>query len=1378
MKRTLISVLLILTALYMSAGSVTPPQDLVTDTYYADAHCFYIEPTGIPLYYKVEIGFQDNDVYIKGLFPVCPNDWVKGTIRDNEVIIDHNQSSGTFNDVDIYPCGSGGQPVDFIFSYTPETSTLKGSTLIATKSPQELSRVFVLSDIIISKETQGEAVATTGDPVNNTPYTNPFETFNDYHKFGIINSNNDFYTWAFSNAKGASYMANKDVKADDWLVSPAIKLIKDKEYCLSLDAYASAPIFPERIEVMMGTSPMASAMTQAIIPATVVKSEETVTLENGSFTVSETGYYHFGIHVISDPDAQWLLVENFSIVPLDYLSAPSQVENLTVDTTRHALLSIISFNAPLTNIGGNPLSDGLDSLQLFRDGKPIHTFLPSTDNSLIDPGTEFRFIDCDPALTIGMHSYQVLPYNSFGAGKMSDSKDVILTTVLTVPFITSIDLEDYYSIFEIIDANQDDCTWEYTDFYGYLYNYSDINDADDYLVLSSPVHLETGRYYRFEVDAQCSMSDYPEMFMLKIGKEPSVQGLNIITRDTTIVTNEDFVTYGQDFEVTESGDYYLAVHAVSEADMYGLYINRFCITEGASLDTPSGVTDFSATAGPKGALCTTISFKAPLTAKNGQDLTGSLYVQIMRDGELIHTVENIQPGAQINWTDQSVPAYGTYKYQVMTGNVSGYGIKSDIESIFVGLDIPRIIPEFVVSDDPLLFLSWSISDVGAKGGYVDTTDVDYVIWEAEYLNLGFSSQYRLIAPIDTVHNQTYAIIRFNTKTGKQGLKYIAVKPANSVGTGDHVVFIFWAGQPYTLPFHESFENNELTYSWDYGDGYFDLYFTRNASDKDNAALGLSLSPYAKEQQSALWTGVIDMENADNPILVFDLSSKAVDSRMQIIGYDSINTLMTLLDIPATISEYTTYYVELKDAWDKGMDRIGFNFIYNDRNDIHYLDNIRIFDAFEYDLCAELTTDNTITEGDSLLIKAAVFNNGTKPARDYTLTLTIDGREILSNTYYDELPPFSRQTVEIKIPTSVLDSNDYMIVRADVEYDYDLDTDNNMNEEAVSVLRAKATAPYGLTAILNGNDVVLDWQVKNTASAVFFETFTGYPVGSCETGQVGEWTLVNGNGKPKGEILEDTSLPLDGKALAWMVFNALDYDFYSETFYGPDGQSNHTYLISPCNYVSNQYYDNDDWIISPLLSGQAQEISFWVKSVGNHSSSGLCQVLYSETDTAIAHFTPITTMEQNDVWQQMTVLLPQGARYFAIRNLTAGNSAICMLISDIKYIKDIGQPVGYNIYVDGVRIGASDSKGFVVNADALSKENHQFAVTAVYSNGTESGPVTVGLDISTDIRLIPGNGKPFDIYSTDGKLIRSNALDTEGLEGLFIIDGNKILINGK
>ena len=171
-------------------------------------------------------------------------------------------------------------------------------------------------------------------------------------------------------------------------------------------------------------------------------------------------------------------------------------------------------------------------------------------------------------------------------------------------------------------------------------------------------------------------------------------------------------------------------------------------------------------------------------------------------------------------------------------------------------------------------------------------------------------------------------------------------------------------------------------------------------------------------------------------------------------------------------------------------------------------------------------------------------------------------------------------------------------------------------------------------------------------------------------------------------------------------------------------------------------------------------------------------MYSETDTAIAHFTPITTMEQNDVWQQMTVLLPQGARYFAIRNLTAGNSAICMLISDIKYIKDIGQPVGYNIYVDGVRIGASDSKEFVVNADALSKENHQFAVTAVYSNGTESGPVTVGLDISTDIRLIPGNGKPFDIYSTDGKLIRSNALDTEGLEGLFIIDGNKILINGK
>jgi hypothetical protein len=58
---------------------------------------------------------------------------------------------------------------------------------------------------------------------------------------------------------------------------------------------------------------------------------------------------------------------------------------------------------------------------------------------------------------------------------------------------------------------------------------------------------------------------------------------------------------------------------------------------------------------------------------------------------------------------------------------------------------------------------------------------------------------------------------------------------------------------------------------------------------------------------------------------------------------------------------------------------------------------------------------------------------------------------------------------------------------------------------------------------------------------------------------------------------------------------------------------------------------------------------------------------------------------------------------------------------------------------------------------------------------ESKPTTVTFASSTDIRMMIADGKPVDVYSVDGRLLRSQATTLEGLKGVFIINGQAVMV---
>ena len=55
---------------------------------------------------NLQLGFDNNDCYIKGICPFVPNGWVKGSLNGTTMTIPTGQYIGKYNNIPLYLCGS------------------------------------------------------------------------------------------------------------------------------------------------------------------------------------------------------------------------------------------------------------------------------------------------------------------------------------------------------------------------------------------------------------------------------------------------------------------------------------------------------------------------------------------------------------------------------------------------------------------------------------------------------------------------------------------------------------------------------------------------------------------------------------------------------------------------------------------------------------------------------------------------------------------------------------------------------------------------------------------------------------------------------------------------------------------------------------------------------------------------------------------------------------------------------------------------------------------------------------------------------------------------------------------------------------------------
>ena len=935
---------------------------------------------GMFLYYEAQDGTievvecSDGTVYFKDLiYGYQRGYWVKGTRVGNEIKVAANQPVSYSEDYNAsinlrwaHGIGDGTiEPADdyadgFTFTIGDDGSlTLEGTTEFKMGAENYFIGMFWSDNNEYA--IFGDAL-TVYKPINIVtqvdvlPYINDFTTMGDQQSFTIVDGNEDNSTWYPFDGK-FSHFGSYDYDADDWLISPAIKLEAGKNYYVAFDTWRGADYAEKTIELKMGMSPSPAALTQDAIAAVAVESLGAVTLENDRLTVDETGYYYFGIHDISVAGGYSLYVDNFVIEEGAADNAPAAITDLQVVQDADALKATVSFTAPDMAFDGSALTTNLTKIEVLRDGVVVKTLED------IAPGAAVQFED--EGMTIGNHTYTAIAYNENGRGQKSLAVTVFFFEAQDIPYTVEFTDPSVLDVLNVIDANGDGNTWEWNDYEnGLIYPPGYNDDADDYLVLM-PVRAEAGNNYKVTFTAHTGYA--AERFEVVAGRQGTPDALTMTVIPVTAFQADVATDFEGSFTADEGGLYFVAIHCLSDMYSYDLFADKLVIEKGAEPTAPAAVSDLAVVPGELGAKLAVVTFTAPSMAINGTALTENLTkIELLCDGVVVETMENVESGAAVEIT-ATVETPNYYTYQVIAYNASGIGLPSDKVKVWIGQDAPGSFYGVQAADNGTsVEFSWPMVTEGANGYYLNPDDVEYQILATEFN--GWS--YDFTDVLGSVKGADHYALQYNTDEGEQQFTTWGVKPVNEAGEGYPVSVTLLTGAPYALPFEENFADGDAAYLWE-KDSNAALYVVNQASDDDGFGLAMTTTWFTGD--FTLASGKLALQDASNPVLYIDVKGNGVET-LRIMGSTLADEPVLLQEVTLS-DEWTTITIPLNDIKDARYSRLAFTATFVNPStedwmsgaitswgDAVFFDNIRIVDEEDTGIVGVQNDETTVQSG--------------------------------------------------------------------------------------------------------------------------------------------------------------------------------------------------------------------------------------------------------------------------------------------------------------------------------------------------------------------------------------------------------------------------------
>lgn len=1177
-------------------------------------------------------------------------------------------------------------------------------------------------------------------------------------EFTYYDTDGDMSSWSYANGNNSSSRPYRDVndyfscsnnvtssEGEDWLISPGLLVEKGKTYRVDIDAF-SGTIIEKLVQfsVAAGKSNTVEAMTDVIIPLTKLKHQAPQTY-SAYYTPDFSGNIFFGIQSYYGQAA--LGISRIEIYEVSN-EIPVAIDLINVKYSTTPGEATISFNAPSKNIVGGDLSS-LEKIELYRNGELIETIQAPKPGELISRDITFAIGSQD--------EYMTIPYSSGGKGLSTRVQVMILETPYSNEFNNESDLIG----FTIVDPDDGEYTWGYLATQKAMRCYPEKSGHNDYLFLP-PIHFEKDQFYKFDFSTWLSTADVDKLknnqIEVVLASAPSVDKIikTVLEPNGVFGSMTSKKTVKTWFNVPETGEYYLALHSIAEpGNGVELFVDDLNIGEKIPGTYPGPVTDLRVVPNRNGEASVTISYNIPTNNLLGNPLSANIRkVVLYRDGKEILTQSNQAPGTSAAYTDTKVPTgIHTYTvtcfgYDTQTGETPTIDMDKEV---FVGINKPGESPSVTAVQNPdnigEVIITWEAPEADADGFPLNTTDIKYQIGRyvtnnmtgeiiPEYYSTNFTPGQDGKLELRTMacdENLTQEFMRF------------FVLPYTSAGSANHITLSRYVaiGKPFTLPYKESFKNSISEHSMlqDYPWPAYTMaswgFGTENPTtgvkpvDGDRGLLVMQVE--WSEQGARLYTPQITLD-VEKPFMTFYIYNQSLNGRLDNNEFgvtvkegngEFITVKRMTVDewaeghpgwqkASVDLSEYAGHTVHI------GLEGRAYNMTF-----IH-IDNILIDNQADTDISLKHLTTDRVFVGLPHNITAYLKNHGAKEIKDATVTLRMDGKSIETKTI-ETIAPGEKSMV---IFTNTLDRNavgnhHYMaVLKADGDKD---NLDNSTDLVYFSMLDNEYPTVENLDGNYDGTNINLTWDapVLPSEPVEITDDFERYPSWSTMYTGIGDYTLIDADNKGVS-VFSDVTLPniQQGSRQSFTLwdFSLSDFQFSGSPYKAHSGDK---CLVSIYNVVDGSLAYTDDRLISPLLTGEAQTISFWAKAITD-AYPDVFKVYYSKSGIDFSDFEK-NVFEADTVegtWTKFTYDLPEGTKYFMIRH-HCGYGRFFM-VDDLTY-KPVGEEAlqlqGYNIYEGNDKLNEEPIKTTSFSSAKKPADlSNLYAVSAVYDRG-ESPSVT-------------------------------------------------------
>lgn len=813
-----------------------------------------------------------------------------------------------------------------------------------------------------------------------------------------------------------------------------------------------------------------------------------------------------------------------------------------------------------------------------------------------------------------------------------------------------------------------------------------------------------------------------------------------------------------------------------------------------SNNVPGTVGNLTVAPAPLGALKATVAFNAPTADAQGTALDAAVKINVYRDGTLVRTFAEAQPGEALSWLDEGVPESGIHTYRVVASNAAGEGAEAKAEA-FVGVDVPGAAGNVTLHDvDGKAVVSWTAPTVGSRGGWFDPATVTYRVLrsDGQVVAEGYTST-------------TFTDAELPASTSQQ-LIYYVITAFGGKAKGDYAVTPYCVfGNPYAAPLTEGFAGSDMAYypwltesdadvhqSWTLQDSG-----TNPSTADQNGDKGLATFHSIGEKpgiHTSFSSPKISIASLDHPAVSFWMyhshdsnvtTPESIEVKVMADGgeWQAVDGAKWMRDNGST--GWRRHLVDLSAFKSSKYVRIAFVGTTAGGMDVH-LDNITVDNMFETD--AELTNiagPKKIASGELAEYDVKVTNAGLTDLADIKVVLNDASGTQLAETTIAQLKADAQVMVTLPVAHQAKGS---ISVTAVVAAAADANAANNTKTITTKVVDPVIPVPQSLDCAKTADGLRLSWQSPWAKGSVTddIESYKDWAIDN-----VGDWTMADLDhdvtcyiNKDLGEY-DNASSP---KAFQVCNANTLGIDIWDE---GKPHSGNKMLMA-----MAGVKYVNNDWLISPRLNGDEQTISFFARSFTlENQQPERMRVLYSTTDTDPANFTKIHAadyLELSGEWAEFRYVVPQGARYFAVNCVS--DSGFAMFVDDLSF-NDLTVPQlklkEYEVYRNGVLLGKTSATeitdpevvdGTVYTVRAIfDKTESDLSESITYDESAVGEMTADAIRVATakgEIIVIGAEGKRVAAASADGRMLlnavaESNRVSIPATAGVYVVT-----INGK